>query len=179
MPKKSVEKTPNKTLELDKKLNAIKGEVAAIIDEEEKEIIQESPMDAQQQEPIKQSIKKQPTKIIEEIVEEEDPEPVIIRKIIKKKPKQIIEEVEEEEPITTKPKKKDGRGRPRKIQKDDDDDGDEEEDKKYMSQKQKMQMKTYQNRNRFDTMLDETNIDLLRQEMRKEMKRRLMSSLFD
>ena len=175
MPKKSVEKTPNKTLELDKKLSAIKGEVAianAIIDEEER------PLELQEPEPepviIKQPIKKQP-KIIEEIVEEEDPEPVIIRKIIKKKPKQIIEEVEEEEP--PKPKKKDGRGRPRKIQQDDEED--DEEDKKYMSQKQKMQMKTYQNRNRFDTMLDETNIDLLRQEMRKEMKRRLMSSLFD
>jgi hypothetical protein len=54
-----------------------------------------------------------------------------------------------------------------------------------MSQKQKMQQKTYNNkpqsqyRDRFDTILDETNIDLLRQEMKKEMKRRLMSSLFD
>ena len=172
MPKKSVEKTPNKNLELDKKLSAIKGEVAianAIIDEEE------SSMELQEPEPvIKQPIKKQP-KIIEEIVEEEEPEPVIIRKIIKKKPKQIIEEVEEEEP--PKPKKKDGRGRPRKIQQDDEED--DKEDKKYMSQKQKMQQKTYNNRDRFDTFLDENNIDLLRQEMRKEMKRRLMSSLFD
>jgi len=176
MPKKSVEKTPNKTLELDKKLNAIKGEVDAIIDEEEKEIIQEP-----EPEPIKQ-IKKQP-KIIEEIVEEEEPEPIIIRKIIKKKPKQIIEEVEEEEPKPIiKPKKKDGRGRPRKVQQqdDDDDDDDEANEAKYMSIKQKNQQKSYyNNRNRVDTILDETNIDLLRQEMRKEMKRRLMSSLFD
>jgi hypothetical protein len=184
MPKKSVEKTPNKTLELDKKLSAIKGEVNAIIDEEEKELVclQESEI-----EPIKQPIKKQP-KIIEEIVEEEDPEPVIIRKIIKKKPKQIIEEIEEEEE-EPKPKKKDGRGRPRKVQEPEQND-EELLQKKYMSQKQKMQMpqsrhrqedqqKTYNNRDRFDTILDETNIDLLRQEMRKEMKRRLMSSLFD
>ena len=95
MPKKSgVPKTPSmlKSLELDKKLNAIKGEVAladAIIDEEE--IQQKEP---EVEEPVlTQHVKKQP-KIIEEIVEEEDPEPVIIRKIIKKKPKQIIEEIE-------------------------------------------------------------------------------------
>jgi hypothetical protein len=128
-------------------------------------------------EPVKQP-KKQP-KIIEEIVEEEDPEPVIIRKIIKKKPKQIIEEIEEEEEEEPKPKKKDGRGRPRKIQDEEIQDkkssGRAIPDTKYISQKQK----TYQNRDRFDTILDETNIDLLRQEMRKEMKRRLMSSLFD
>ena len=193
MPKKSVVKTPNKTLELDKKLSAIKGEVDAIIDEEENALTSASSNGLKQipeiePEPIKQP-KKQP-KIIEEIVEEEDPEPVIIRKIIKKKPKQIIEEVieEEEEDLLQKPKKKDGRGRPRKIQ-DPEQQDDEIQDKKssgraipdtkYMSQKQKMQQKTYQNRDRFDTILDETNIDLLRQEMRKEMKRRLMSSLFD
>ncbi len=178
MPKKSVEKTPNKTLELDKKLSAIKGEVNAIIDEEEKELVclQEPEI-----EPMKQP-KKQP-KIIEEIVEEEEPEPVIIRKIIKRKPKQIIEEIEEEEEEEPKPKKKDGRGRPRKIQDEEIQDkkssGRAIPDTKYMSQKQKMQQKTYNNRDRFDTILDETNIDLLRQEMRKEMKRRLMSSLFD
>jgi hypothetical protein len=81
MPKKSgVPKTPSmlKSLELDKKLNAIKGEVAladAIIDEEE--IQQKEP---EVEEPVlTQHVKKQP-KIIEEIVEEEDPEPVIIRK---------------------------------------------------------------------------------------------------
>lgn len=180
MPKKSVEKPISKTLELDKKLSTIKGEVDAIIDEEEnaltsassnglKQIIQEP-----EPEPIKQ-IKKQP-KIIEEIVEEEEPEPVIIRKIIKKKPKQIIEEVVEEE--EEKPKK-DGRGRPRKVQEPEQNDEDLLQ-KKYMSQKQKMQQKTYNNnKDRFDTILDETNIDLLRQEMKKEMKRRLMSSLFD
>jgi hypothetical protein len=192
MPKKSVEKTPNKTLELDKKLSAIKGEVDAIIDEEEKQIPEIEP------EPVKQP-KKQP-KIIEEIVEEEDPEPIIIRKIIKKKPKQIIEEViEEDEEDLLQKKKKDGRGRPRKIQEPEQQDYEIQDkkssgraipDTKYISQKQKIQMpqsrhrqedqqKTYQNRDRFDTILDETNIDLLRQEMRKEMKRRLMSSLFD
>lgn len=198
MPKKSgVEKIPNKSLELDKKLNAIKGEVNAIIDEEEKEIHQDL---LPEPEPVKQP-KKQPTKIIEEIVEEEDPEPVIIRKIIKKKPKQIIEEVVEEEeedcpagrPKDLQKKKKDGRGRPRKVQEPEQND-EELLQKKYMSQKQKQQQQqmpqgsrhrqedqTYrpQYRDRFDTILDETNIDLLRQEMKKEMKRRLMSSLFD
>jgi hypothetical protein len=187
MPKKSVEKTPNKTLELDKKLSAIKGEVDAIIDEEENALTSASSNGLKQipeiePEPVKQP-KKQP-KIIEEIVEEEDPEPVIIRKIIKKKPKQIIEEVIEEDEEEQKPKKKDGRGRPRKIQEPEQQDYEIQDkkssgraipDTKYISQKQK----TYQNRDRFDTILDETNIDLLRQEMRKEMKRRLMSSLFD
>lgn len=168
MPKKSsVSKTPIKTLDLDKKIDAIKGEIDKIIDEEEQqieEVIKPEPVIIQTQAPVK----KQP-KIIEEIIEEDDPEPIIIRKIIKKKPKQIIEEVEEEEePEPVKPKKKDGRGRPigsiKKLPKE---------------QEEPHKQKSYNNRERFDTMLDESNIELLRQEMKKEMKRRLMSSLFD
>ena len=96
----------------------------------------------------------------------------------------MIEEVEEEEEQPKK--KKDGRGRPRKVQEPEPEINDDKLlERRYMSQKQKMQQQTYNNkpqsqyRDRFDTILDETNIDLLRQEMKKEMKRRLMSSLFD
>jgi hypothetical protein len=167
MPKKStVSKTPIKTLDLDKKIDAIKGEIDNIIVQEEKQLELENDDDDKvvHLEPIKKQAK-QP-KIIEEIVEEDEPEPIIIRKIIKKKPKQIIEEVEEIEEEPVKPKKKDGRGRPFGSV-------------KKSSQQPEQQQQSYNNRERFDTILDESNIELLRQEMRKEMKRRLMSSLFD
>lgn len=177
MPKKAVPtKTPSKTLDLDKKIDAIKTlneEIHANDKEEELE-----------QEPV---AKKQP-KIIEEVIEEDDPEPVIIRKIIKKKPKQIIEEVveEESEPEEAsgvsdlrskrteekpKPKKKDGRGRPFGSVK-------KPQEQRQQQQQYSQQQQTY-GRNRFDTMLDDSNLELLRQEMKNEMKRRLMSSLFD
>lgn len=167
MPKKTKEtaKTPNKTLDLDKKIDAIKGEIDKIIDEEEQQIETE---EIKQPLPPVQPIKKQP-KIIEEIVEEEDPEPIIIRKIIKKKPKQIIEEIIEEddddnEPVKEqKPKKKENRGRPF---------GSIKKPKEEYNIESK-------NRNRFDTILDEGNIELLRREMKNEMRRRLMTSLFD
>lgn len=172
MPKKAVPtKTPSKTLDLDKKIDAIKT-----LNEE----IQEEKHPEPEPEPVPVA-KKQP-KIIEEVIEEEDPEPVIIRKIIKKKPKQIIEEVveEESEPEEArteekpKPKKKDGRGRPF---------GSVKKPKEVIPQEQSQrhniqQQQTY-GRNRFDTMLDDSNLELLRQEMKNEMKRRLMSSLFD
>ena len=137
MPKKPAStKTPSKTLDLDKKIDAIKGEIDKIIDDEEHQIEEE----------IKQPlpavpVKKQP-KIIEEVIEEDEPE--------EEKPKQ-------------KPKKKDGRGRPV---------GSVKKPKEEYNIESK-------NRNRFDTILDEGNIELLRREMKNEMRRRLMTSLFD
>lgn len=165
MPKKTKETTPTKNLDLDKKIDAIKGEIDKIIEDEEQQIEEE----IKQPIVVAPTVKKQP-KIIEQIVEEEDPEPVIIRKIIKKKPKQIIEEIVEEEPENEKPKKN-GRGRPF---------GSVKKPKEVIPQEksQRHDMQHYA-RNRFDTMLDEGNLELLRQEMKREMKRRLMSSLFD
>jgi hypothetical protein len=95
-------------------------------------------------EPVSVSVekpKKQP-KVIEEIVEEEEPEPIIVRKIIKKKPKKIIEEVEEEEEPVKKPKKVVGR-------------------------------------KRMDTLVEDSSIEMLRKEMENEVRRRLMTTLFD
>lgn len=159
MPKKTKEpaKTPTKTLDLDKKIDAIKGEIDKIIEDEEQQIEEE----IKQPIVVAPTVKKQP-KIIEEIVEEEDPEPVIIRKIIKKKPKQIIEEIVEEDDDDDKPKKKENRGRPFGSIK-----------------KPKEEYIESKNRNRFDTILDEGNLELLRREMKNEMRRRLMTSLFD
>ncbi|HEY9702620.1 MAG TPA: hypothetical protein V6C58_09250 [Allocoleopsis sp.] len=169
MPKKSKEpaKTPTKTLDLDKKIDAIKGEIDKIIEDEEQQIEEE----IKQPIAVAPPVKKQP-KIIEEIVEEEEPEPVIIRKIIKKKPKQIIEEIVEEEdnePVKEeKPKKKENRGRPFGSIK-----------KPKEEYNNNNNIRESKNRNRFDTILDEGNLELLRREMKNEMKRRLMTSLFD
>ena len=94
------------------------------------------------EEPVVEKPKKQPIKVIEEIVEEEEPEPVIVRKIIKKKPKKIIEEVEEEEEPVKKVVKKVGR-------------------------------------KRMDTLVEDSSIEILRKEMENEVRRRLMTTLFD
>ena len=64
-----------------------------------------------------------------------------------------------------KPKKKDGRGRPVGSYK-------KPRDTMELSQKQKYQQQAY-------NMLDETNLQMLKNDMQKEMRRRLMNSLFD
>lgn len=184
MPKKSNNntKTPIKTLDLDKKIDTIKEEIDKIIKKEEEEAL---PEQVKIPEEIIPSVipKKQP-KIIEEIVEEEEPEPIIIRKIIKKKPKQIIEEVYEEEEDTkheSKTKKKDGRGRPfGSVKKPKEEASGVSELRRTEKDEKKSSSLSYNNnRDRLDTILDESNLELLRREMKNEMKRRLMSSLFD
>lgn len=158
--------TTKKTLDLENKLNAIK-EINKVIEasgasdlrskrteDEEKDIIHE-----QEEKPAPQPVSKKQPKIIEEVIEEEDPEPIIIKKIIKKKkPKQIIEEIEEESEEEEKPIKKKKAPQPPK--------------------QQRPRLNTVYN-NYSDDILDQTNIELLRQEMKNEMRRRLMSSLFD
>jgi hypothetical protein len=169
MPKKSVKK-PTKTLDLDCKIDAIKSEIDEI-DKEHVAVIPNVPNvpnvpDCKKEQ--KQHFAK--PKVIEEIIEEDEPEPIIIRKIIKKKPQKIIEEIVQEdepepEPELEKPKKKDGRGRPVGSYK-------KPRDTMELSQKQKYQQQAY-------NMLDETNLQMLKNDMQKEMRRRLMNSLFD
>lgn len=164
MPKKSLKK-PTKTLDLDCKIDAIKSEIDEI-DKEHVAIIPDVPNVPDKKEPKGHSAK---PKIIEEIIEEDEPEPIIIRKIIKKKPQKIIEEIvqeEEPEPELEKPaKKKDGRGRPVGSYK-------KPRDNMELSQKQMYQQQSY-------NLLDETNMQMLKNDMQKEMRRRLMNSLFD
>ena len=171
MPKKSVKK-PTKTLDLDCKIDAIKSEIDEI-DKEHVAVIPNVPCNvpdvpaSDKKEPKGHSVK---PKVIEEIIEEDEPEPIIIRKIIKKKPQKIIEEIVQEdepepEPELEKPKKKDGRGRPVGSYK-------KPRDTMELSQKQKYQQQAY-------NMLDETNLQMLKNDMQKEMRRRLMNSLFD
>jgi hypothetical protein len=176
MPKKAV---ASKSMELDKKMNAIKGEIDQIIEEVEmpKPEIEQEPV-AHKPEEEKEHIvapepkKKQP-KIIEEIVEEEEEEePIVIKKVVKKKPVP--------KPVEVAPPKVETRGRPRKnveapkpqpkiIQR--------QAPEPYQQYHQPQQ----QHRNRFDSdmVLNESSMELLRQDMRNEMKRRLMASLFD
>lgn len=164
--KQPEQSTTKKTLDLENKLNAIK-EINKVIEasgafdpngrteDEEKDIIHE-----EEEKPAPQQVPKKQPKIIEEVIEEEDPEPIIIKKIIKKKkPKQIIEEIEEESDEEEKPIKKKKAPQPPK------------------QQRPRLNTAVYSNYS--DDILDQTNIELLRQEMKNEMRRRLMSSLFD
>jgi hypothetical protein len=174
MPKKAV---ASKSMELDKKINAIKGEIDQIIEEVEtpKQEIEQEPAPEPKEiivapEPKE---KKQP-KIVEEIVEEEEDEeePIVIKKVVKKKSIPVVE---------VAPPKVETRGRPRKNV-----EAPKPQPKIIQRQPpepyQHQQHQQYQqHRNRFDSdmVLNESSMELLRQDMRNEMKRRLMASLFD
>jgi hypothetical protein len=153
MPKKSLDlvKMENEKLMKDKEMEA----KFAMLNKE----IEDVPVS------VKKRVSKKKVSDSEEVVEEPVEEPVVEKP--KKQPKVIEEIVEDEEPepiIVRKIIKK----KPKKIIEE------VEEDEEPVKKPKKVVA-----RKRMDTLVEDSSIEMLRKEMENEVRRRLMTTLFD